>query len=275
MVLLANPGPFWNERNSAYMAKLPLDVMMRRWDARVEKAVASHVMTRHALKIKDIWFSAWKSMKCRAISQAQLLNELSHLVQFGVKAPTLRSSADVVASGKPTAEEVGRSPHVNNDGRVDIADLFLVTDQQVHGAVQGDGDPFVGRTAWYGDALFHVDTSTVIFRQFPDGTKGSMTKIRQTLESNAMMKAFLLEGTDIQRYLGKNLSVRAVGSAFECLYCQATQHGRARAFEYCPNWVQLHKHPDFPVVDKLKKPGCPRRRSGAGMNQNPCKLETL
>ena len=82
------------------------------------------------------------------------------------------------------------------DGRVRLGDLFLVTEEQVDKAFLGDNNQYVGRTAWLGDALLHSDLSVVLYKSHPAGTKGSLSKMRQTLEANATMKVFLLEGTD-------------------------------------------------------------------------------
>ena len=269
MLLLANPSPFWTSANIAYAGKLPLKVMRDRWKARIDHARKEGYQKEAALaKICSIWEESWKSLKCKVLNQDNLDRELHHLFSHGQRLPALMSALSLANPSGGEDPTIDHSPAINGAGRVELADLFLVSPQQVTAAVQGDNDAFVGRTAWYGDALFHVDASTVIFRQYPAGTKGQMTRIRQTLESNSTMKTFLLEGTDVQEYLGKNLSVHAVGSAFECLYCQATPTGRARALQYFLHWIRLHKHPDFLVLDKIKSPGQPEEEIW-GWHQSP------
>jgi hypothetical protein len=136
--------------------------------------------------------------------------------------PVLCSDGD----GQSSEELLESSPNVGPDGRVRLGDLFLVTEEQVDKAFLGDNNQYVGRTAWLGDALLHSDLSVVLYKSHPAGTKGSLSKMRQTLEANATMKVFLLEGTDAAHHIPSHLGTHAIGSAFECLYCVADQAGQ-------------------------------------------------
>ena len=133
------------------------------------------------------------------------------------------------------------SPAVDINGRVKLRDLFMVDDEAVTEAFKGDRDAFVGRSAWLGDALLHTDVSVMLYKLCPEGTKGSLSKMRQTIEANATVQVFLMEATDASDHIPSHLKWNGIPfnrgehSLFGvpvCRLCRSRLH----------DWSALRKH---------------------------------
>ena len=126
-------------------------------------------------------------------------------------------------------------------------DIFGMSDTEVASACTFDEAS--KRDAWLGDAQLKLMLSERLHAEQPPLSTSELTTRRARYEANAVMAAFLREGTTLSpRFLGSRiLSTHALGTVFEVLFHRSSrQRGVVR--EFCA-WVDAWTN--LEVADEL------------------------